>query len=186
MIIEMVMNFPFIESLFQTHSKSSSQTEYLFESIVDFLPKVVKKILPEMDPAVLSTPLLENMPPVYGQLNPSFRDYIAPALVLAITYAMSVGLTALAFVQERMEGILERTVVSGVLSVHIFFAHFIVEFVMMLIQTVVMLIFLFKVFGVTQNGSLLLVITLTLVQGEFKIFQIEMSRFQEQLNFSSF
>lgn len=140
---------------------------------MDFLPKVVKKILPEMDPAVLSTPLLETMPPVYGQLDPSFRDYIAPALVLAITYAMSVGLTALAFVQERMEGILERTVVSGVQAVHIFFAHFIVEFVMMLIQTVVMLIFMFKVFGVTQNGSLLLVITLTLVQGKFEERQFE-------------
>ena len=76
-----------------------------------------------MDPAVLSTPLLENMPPIYGQLDPSFRDYIAPALVLAITYAMSVGLTALAFVQEKKEGILERSLVSGIRPIHIVSAH---------------------------------------------------------------
>lgn len=118
-----------------------------------------------MDPAVLSTPLLENMKPVYGNKDPSFRDYIAPALVLAITYAMSVGLTALAFVQERKEGLLERSLVSGVLSIHIFFAHFIVEFVMMLLQTIIMLIFMFNVFGVNINGSIILVVLLTLVQG---------------------
>jgi len=139
--------------------------KYLLESVVDFLPKVVKHILPEMDPAVLSTPLLESMKPVFGDSSISFRDYIAPALVLAITYAMSVGLTALAFVQERKEGLLERSLVSGVLSIHIFFAHFIVEFVMMLLQTVIMLIFIFNIFGVSINGSLTLVILLTLVQG---------------------
>ena len=107
---------------------------------------------------------------VYGDINISFRDYIAPALVLAITYAMSVGLTALAFVQERKEGLLERSLVSGVLSIHIFFAHFIVEFVMMLLQTIIMLIFMFNVFGISMNGSLILVILLTLVQGKFYLF----------------
>lgn len=53
--------------------------------MVDFLPKVVQQIIPEVDPAAFSTPLLEQMkPPVYGDADPSFRDYIAPALILGI------------------------------------------------------------------------------------------------------
>ena len=78
---------------------------------------------------------------------------------------MSVGLTALAFVQERKEGLLERSLVSGVLSIHIFIAHFMVEFVMMLVQTIIMLIFMFNVFGIGCQGSVILVVLLTLFQG---------------------
>ena len=126
----------------------------------------MKKILPELEPEVISTPMFERKTPVYGQLDPSFRDYVAPALVLAVTYAMSQGLTALSFVQERKEGLFERSLVSGVSCVHIFFAHFIVEFCMVLIQTLVMLYFMFDVFQVPCFGSVWLVVALTLFQGK--------------------
>lgn len=139
----------------------------LINAGLDYVGTVMQKILPEMQPEVVSSPLFQRMPPVYGQLDTSFRDYVAPALVLAVTYAMSVGLTALAFVQERKEGLFERSLVSGVNTIHIFFAHFIVEFCMVLIQTVVMYFFMFSVFKVPIYGSVLLAVALTLAQGQF-------------------
>jgi ABC-type multidrug transport system permease subunit len=155
-----------IEFTLCTISHEKSSTEGLLDAGIDYVGTVMQKILPEIQPEVVSSPLFQRMPPIYGQLDPSFRDYVAPALVLAVTYAMSVGLTALAFVQERKEGLFERSLVSGVNTLHIFFAHFIVEFCMVLIQSLVMLFFMFVVFKVPIYGSVWLVVALTLAQGQ--------------------
>lgn len=63
----------------------------------------------------LAKPLLEMVdPPVYGKGNPSFRDFMAPGLILGITYALAIGLTAISFVIERKEGLFDRSLVAGV------------------------------------------------------------------------
>ena len=49
-------------------------------------------------------------PPVYGELNPKFTDFIAPGMIIAIAFAQSIGLTAMAIVMARLEGTLDRQV----------------------------------------------------------------------------
>ena len=53
------------------------------------------------------------LPPIYGSPNPSFTDFIAPGMIVSIGFAMSIGLTALIFVIERREGMLDRTWAAG-------------------------------------------------------------------------
>lgn len=51
-------------------------------------------------------------PPVFGELNPKFTDFIAPGMIIAIAFAQSIGLTAMAIVMARLEGTLDRQVQS--------------------------------------------------------------------------
>ncbi len=52
--------------------------------------------------------------PIYGDKSPTFTEFMAPGVVLSIAFLAAVALTALAFVMERKEGLLERSLVAGI------------------------------------------------------------------------
>ena len=45
--------------------------------------------------------------PVYGSNEPTFTEFMAPVVILSITYFMAVGLTSISFIIERKEGLLD-------------------------------------------------------------------------------
>ncbi|KRG02122.1 ABC transporter G family member 23 isoform X5 [Drosophila mojavensis] len=103
--------------------------------------------------------------PIYGTMNPSFTDFVAPGVILTIVFFLAVALTSSALIIERTEGLLDRSWVAGVSPAEILFSHVITQFVVMCGQTTLVLIFMLVVFGVTNNGELFWVIVLTLLQG---------------------
>ncbi|XP_030080635.1 ABC transporter G family member 23 isoform X2 [Drosophila hydei] len=103
--------------------------------------------------------------PIYGTMNPSFTDFVAPGVILTIVFFLAVALTSSALIIERTEGLLDRSWVAGVSPAEILFSHVITQFVVMCGQTALVLIFMLVVFGVTNNGELFWVIVLTLLQG---------------------
>ncbi|XP_054734149.1 ABC transporter G family member 23 isoform X1 [Anastrepha obliqua] len=103
--------------------------------------------------------------PIYGTMNPSFTDFVAPGVILTIVFFLAVALTSSALIIERTEGLLDRSWVAGVTPGEILFSHVITQFVVMCGQTTLVLIFMLVVFGVTNNGDLLWVVVLTLLQG---------------------
>jgi len=56
---------------------------------------------------------LQQDEPVYGQKNPRFIDFIAPGIIIVTSFAHSIGLTAVAFVQERENGTMDRVFAAG-------------------------------------------------------------------------
>lgn len=60
---------------------------------------------------------------------------------------------------------MDRSWVAGVTPTEILFSHVVTQFVVMCGQTALVLIFMIIVFGVTNNGDIVLVITLTILQG---------------------
>ncbi|XP_053947135.1 ABC transporter G family member 23 isoform X1 [Anastrepha ludens] len=103
--------------------------------------------------------------PIYGTMNPSFTDFVAPGVILTIVFFLAVALTSSALIIERTEGLLDRSWVAGVTPGEILFSHVITQFVVMCGQTTLVLIFMLVVFGVTNNGDLFWVVVLTLLQG---------------------
>ncbi|XP_030371527.1 ABC transporter G family member 23 isoform X2 [Scaptodrosophila lebanonensis] len=103
--------------------------------------------------------------PIYGTMNPSFTDFVAPGVILTIVFFLAVALTSSALIIERTEGLLDRSWVAGVSPGEILFSHVITQFVVMCGQTALVLVFMLVVFGVTNNGDLFWVIVLTLLQG---------------------
>lgn len=103
--------------------------------------------------------------PVYGGTDPSFTEFMAPGVLLSIAFLAAVALTALAFVMERKEGLLERSLVAGVTSYEFLLSHVLTQMLVLMVQVILLLIFTFCVFEVPSKGPFIWVILLTLLQG---------------------
>uniref|UniRef100_A0A8C9WBM0 ABC transporter G family member 20-like n=1 Tax=Scleropages formosus TaxID=113540 RepID=A0A8C9WBM0_SCLFO len=97
--------------------------------------------------------------------NMDFTTFVTPGAILSITFYLAVGLTALSFVLERKEGLLDRCWVAGVSSLETMLAHLFSQLFVISVQIALMLLLIFLVFKVPNEGSLLLVITLIVLQG---------------------
>ena len=108
---------------------------------------------------------LDFKQPIYGPKEPNFTDFAAPGIILTIIFFLSVALTSGAMLLERNEGLLERSLVSGLTGPEILFAQVITQFTVMIGQTVMVLIFSFAVFGITCEGDIGWVSALTILTG---------------------
>lgn len=103
--------------------------------------------------------------PIYGNKQPKFTEFMAPGIILAITYFMAVGLTAISIIMEFREGTMERCWVAGVKPFEVVVSHVASQFFVMVVQVTLLLAFMFLVFKIPLGGSPILVILLTLLQG---------------------
>lgn len=116
-----------------------------------------------MSTAVAQLPIqLEN--PVYGVREPTFTEFMAPGVLLSIAFLAAVALTAIALVQERKEGSLERSLVAGVSSTEFIMSHVFTQLLVLHVQIFLLLIFTFLVFEIPSRGPFFWVILLTLLQ----------------------
>lgn len=117
------------------------------------------------DPEAAELPIRVEAP-VYGTLKRNgYLEFMAPGVVISITYVMATGLTALAFILEKRDGLLERSLVSGVTTSQILLAHASVQVLVMIIQISLVLAFTFFVFEIPSNGPFFWVVLLILLQG---------------------
>ncbi|KAI4461940.1 atp-binding cassette sub-family h member 1 [Holotrichia oblita] len=108
---------------------------------------------------------IEFNEPIYGYRTPNFMDFAAPGVILTIVFFLAVTLTSGAMLLERNEGIMERCMVNGITVLELLFAHVITEFLVMFVQSILVLVFSFAVFNVTERGPLWLVVLLTVLTG---------------------
>lgn len=75
------------------------------------------------------------------------------------------ALTSGAMLLERNEGLLERSLVSGITGTEILFGQVVTQFVVMTGQTLMVLIVTFAFFKLTCNGEIIWVTVLTILTG---------------------
>jgi len=102
--------------------------------------------------------------PVYGSTDTQFSDFLAPAMIALITFAHSIGITAIAFVRERLESTMDRIFAAGVSSATIIAAHFVTHSLISLVQNT-LLLGTVLLFHVPIEGSIPLVFFLLLIMG---------------------
>ncbi|KAL2083164.1 hypothetical protein ACEWY4_020937 [Coilia grayii] len=115
--------------------------------------------------AYMVAPPIKFEEPIYGSKNTDFTTFVTPGAVLSITFYLAVGLTALSFVLERKEGLLDRCWVAGVSSLETMLAHLFSQLLVISIQIILLLIFILLIFRIPNEGSLALVISLIVLQG---------------------
>ncbi|KAK3107884.1 hypothetical protein FSP39_024401, partial [Pinctada imbricata] len=116
------------------------------------------------NPALAQLPVvLED--PIYGSRKPSFTNFMAPGIILSIIFFMATGLTTLAFVIEKKEGLLDRSFVAGMSAFEVMLAHVFTQLFVMIVQVALLLVFVLAVFQVPYRGPLIWVILLALGQG---------------------
>jgi hypothetical protein len=69
-------------------------------------------------------------------------------MMVSIIFFLAIGLTALMFVVEKKEGLLERGWIAGVTTVEVMLAHMIVKFFIQFIQIILMVVFADMIFQV--------------------------------------
>jgi len=81
-------------------------------------------------------------------LIPRFLNFAAPGMMISIIFFLAIGLTALIFVVEKKEGLLDRSLIAGVTTIEIMFAHIIVKFFIQFIQIILLIVFADFIFKV--------------------------------------
>lgn len=118
-----------------------------------------------LNPA-LSDPPIKMESAIYGKLGmQNYLQYMSPGVLISISYIMATGLTSLAFIIERRDGLYDRTLAAGVGQVQMLISHSIVQLVVMLVQISLVVFFTFVIYKVPTNGPFVWVFILLLLQG---------------------
>ena len=80
--------------------------------------------------------------------TPQFLNFAAPGMMLSIVFIFAITLTALMFVLEKKEGLLDRSWIAGGTTTEIIASHIIVNFFIQFIRITFLLIFVYFVFKV--------------------------------------
>lgn len=133
------------------------------------------------NPATVTLPItIEKV--IYGTVNPSMTEFMAPGVIILIAYYATTALTALSLVLERKDGLLERSLVAGVNSLEFLVSHIMTQTLVLTIQEILMLITTFYIFEVPSRGPMVWVFALTFFQGKFSLC----STFLHKLTVNSF
>ena len=119
------------------------------------------------DPQIAEMPVKVERA-IYGSPERSpggYLEFMAPGVINSITYVMATGLTALFFILEKRDGLLDRSQVSGVTTTQLLLGHALLQVVVMAIQIVLVFVVSFLVFHIPSRGPLGWVLLLVLLQG---------------------
>ena len=118
-----------------------------------------------LNPA-LSDPPIRTESAIYGKTDmQNYLQYMSPGVLISISYIMATGLTSLAFIIERRDGLYDRTLAAGVGHVQMLLSHSIVQLVVMVVQISLVVFFTFVIYKVPTRGPFVWVFLLLLLQG---------------------
>ncbi|KAG9508995.1 ABC transporter G family member 23, partial [Fragariocoptes setiger] len=104
--------------------------------------------------------------PIYGEADmKNYLQYMAPGVIISISYIMATGLTSLAFIIERRDGLYDRTLAAGVDQIQILISHSIIQLSVMTVQISLVVFFTFVIYKVPTKGPFAWVFLLLLLQG---------------------
>ncbi|XP_065216092.1 ABC transporter G family member 20-like isoform X2 [Planococcus citri] len=102
---------------------------------------------------------------IYGNNNPSFSHFTAPAIISLFEFYLPMVFTVGAILMEKMAGLLERSLVAGVTILEVVISHMVVQFIVISIQTTLMMLVLFVLYDNPLAGSLLWILLLLFLTG---------------------
>ncbi|XP_045473581.1 ABC transporter G family member 23-like isoform X1 [Harmonia axyridis] len=103
--------------------------------------------------------------PVYGIDGEHFTEYLLPGIVNTIAYFSGTLLTSQIILTDRLEGVWDRSAVAGVTAMEITITHFILQFLILLVQNLEIFAVAFLLFELTSVGSLFTLYSLIILEG---------------------
>ncbi|XP_059468447.1 ABC transporter G family member 23-like [Neocloeon triangulifer] len=138
----------------------------LKKQILDSYKKFFKELLSdcELNHKYGEVPI-QFKPPIYGVEYPSYTMFMAPGVILTVVFFLSTGITCTTMISEVHEGIWDRALVTGITASEILLSHVLTQMLVLFAQTIECLLLSFLLFGMTSNGSIILVTLLTVLEG---------------------
>ncbi|KAI8121498.1 hypothetical protein FF38_00066 [Lucilia cuprina] len=125
----------------------------------------IKEILTDCNlPQSLATIPVNMQEPIYGSEEMEFQQYVAPGVVMTMVFFLATLMTAAVFIEERMDGVWDRTLVAGVSAMQMLWAHLLTQFIIMVIQSFEVIMYIGIVFNTYNKGdtaTLIFLLTLT-------------------------
>jgi len=103
--------------------------------------------------------------PIYGPKEAKFTDFIAPGMIVSISFSQSIALTAIAFVMDKKTGNLDRAWAAGIRPSEIMLSQVTSQLMILLAQTALLLFFGLFIFKLPMNGSIPLAILISAMLG---------------------
>ncbi|XP_021950774.1 ABC transporter G family member 23 [Folsomia candida] len=113
--------------------------------------------------AVAELPL--HYRPIYGDLETGFKEFIGPAALIVILYFVPLASGGIAYIQDKKQGTLDRSMVAGVTAFDVIAAFMVTEGSLVVFQVVLSFIIMVFGFGLTIQGSSILFFFLLLLNG---------------------
>ncbi|XP_065916708.1 ABC transporter G family member 20-like [Dysidea avara] len=93
---------------------------------------------------------------VYGNSDFTFKDFFAPGAAVTVIFGSAMMVSATSLIQERREGILDRTYVAGVTVIELIFSELLLYSIISIVQVVVVVAIVYGVFDIEQHGNIAL------------------------------
>lgn len=103
--------------------------------------------------------------PILGRPNPPVIEYMAPGFICSLAFFCAIATAAMTLVVERKDGLLERSLVSGVRPNEYILTHAFTQIAVVVLQTLSVLSIAFLIFEIPIYGSVVLVSALIVLQG---------------------
>ncbi|XP_052133158.1 ABC transporter G family member 20-like, partial [Frankliniella occidentalis] len=103
--------------------------------------------------------------PIYGESDPEFINFASPGMICSLVFMLAGNSAMCALLPEKRNSILERQLVTGVKLMEVLYAHYVVQLLLMALQTVIIFTMMFGVFQLDIEGSFMLSFTLMFVLG---------------------
>ncbi|KAH9423986.1 Canalicular multispecific organic anion transporter 1 [Dermatophagoides pteronyssinus] len=136
------------------------------EKIYEAFHKFSRHLLAEngYNPDVADSPI--RIPaPLMGNENPTVTEFMAPAFIMSLSFFASIATAALTLVLERKDGLLQRSLVSGVYPNEYILSHVITQTVVVIFQIILVLLMAFFIFHIPNRGPVFWISVLIVMQG---------------------
>ncbi|CAG9856407.1 unnamed protein product [Phyllotreta striolata] len=101
----------------------------------------------------------------YGDKDEEFIIFMTPGIVTTMIYFMGVIMTCTIILDEKIEGIWERSIVAGVTSLELSLSHLVFQTTFMVLMALELMAIVFFCFQQPYNGSLWLIFGIIYLQG---------------------
>lgn len=110
---------------------------YLYEAIQRFAEIVA--VRSDIDPEAVALPIRFEHP-VYGSRDESMRDFVIPGCYILLAFYSTASVTAHMILDERRDGVLERSLVAGVTAFQFLLSHALTQLAIICLQIFLMLL----------------------------------------------
>nr|XP_054924724.1 uncharacterized protein LOC126527463 [Dermacentor andersoni] len=148
------------------HVHLDMSNQQVFLTVYSYLKFSLDATLPAFLPDKLAaSDVLVFEDPVVGSKTATFSEFVAPGMILTITYFMASTACLNTLLEEKSDGLLERCIVAGVRSFEVVLAHVSSQIFIIVVQDLLLLFVAFVIFELPTRGPMYAVIILTLLQG---------------------
>ncbi|KAH8032548.1 hypothetical protein HPB51_026001 [Rhipicephalus microplus] len=148
------------------HVYLDMSNQQVFLTIESYLRFSLEVTLPDFLPnKFAAADVLVFEDPVIGSKSATFSEFVAPGMILTITYFMASTACLNTLLEEKSDGLLERCIVAGVHSFEVVLAHVSSQIFIIVVQDLLLLFVAFVIFELPTRGPIYAVIILTLLQG---------------------